>query len=80
LSDQTFDRKQLDKLVLFPHGKLAALRYHLQQDSTPSHLRADVVGGQIDIDAAISAYMAQIHLLLQAGQPGIRVNPFWKRG
>jgi hypothetical protein len=42
-------------------------------------LRTDVVGYQIDIDAAISTHMAQIHLLIQWNQPGIRVNPLWKR-
>jgi hypothetical protein len=41
----------------------------------PASLRTEVVGGQIDIDAAIPTHMSQIHLLIQRGQPGIRVNP-----
>jgi hypothetical protein len=36
LADQTFDREQLDELILFPHGKLVLLCPHLQQDGPPS--------------------------------------------
>src|SRR5260221_8364584 len=53
LADQAFDGKQLDNLVLVPHGKLATVRLHLEEDAPSSHLRTEGVGGQIDIDAAI---------------------------
>jgi hypothetical protein len=33
LADQAFDGKQLDHLVLVPNGKLATLRFHLQEDA-----------------------------------------------
>ena len=36
LADQTFDRKQLDDLILGPNGKLVLLCPHLQQDCPPS--------------------------------------------
>jgi hypothetical protein len=78
LPDQTFDRKQLDDLVLMPNGKLVVLGYHLSQDRTSGHLRTNVGGGQIDIDTAIATHMAQIHLPIQWSQPGIRVNPLWQ--
>src|SRR6266446_104671 len=78
LADQAFDGKQLDHLILVPHGKLAALRFHLEEDAASGHLRTKVVGGQIDIDAAIPTHMTQIHLLIQRGQPGIRINPLWE--
>jgi hypothetical protein len=67
--------KQLDHLVLVPNGKLVTLRFHLEEDARSSHLRTEVVGGQIDIDAAIPTHMTQLHLLIQRDQPGIRVNP-----
>ena len=75
LADQAFDGKQLDNLVLVPNGKLATLRFHLQEDTPSGHLRTEVVGGQIEIDAAIPTHMTQIHLLIQRDQPGIQVNP-----
>ena len=75
LADQAFDGKQLDHLVLVPHGKLATLRFHLEEDAPSGHLRTEVVGGQIDIDAAIPTHMTQIHLLIQRDQPSVRVNP-----
>src|SRR6266446_9871985 len=78
LADQAFDGKQLDNLVLVPNGKLATLRFHLEEDAPSSHVRTEVVGGQIDIDAAIPTHMTQIHLLIQRDQPGIRVNPLWE--
>jgi hypothetical protein len=65
LPDQTFDRKQLDDLVLMPNGKLAALCYHLEQDRTSGQLRTDVVGCQIELDTPITSNMAQIHLPIQ---------------
>ncbi len=75
LPGQTFDRKQLDDLVLMPNGKLAALGYHLEQDRTSGQLRPDVVGRQIELDTPITSHMAQIHLPIQESQPGIRVHP-----
>jgi len=75
LADQAFDGKQLDHLVLVPNGKLATLRFHLEEDAPSGHLRTEVVGGQIDIDAAIPTHMTQIHLLIQRDQPSVRVNP-----
>jgi hypothetical protein len=75
LADQTFDRKQLDDLILVPNGKLATVRLHLEEDAPSGHLRTEGVGGQIEIDAAIPTHMTQIHLLIQRAQPGIRVNP-----
>ncbi len=79
LAHQAFDGKQLHDLILGPHSKLATLCYHLQQDRPPGHLRTDVVRSQVNVHAAISPHMTQIHLLIQGGQPGIRVNAFWKR-
>src|SRR5260221_6570336 len=42
LADQAFDGKQLDHLVLVPSGKLATLRFHLEEDAPSSHLRTEV--------------------------------------
>src|SRR6266481_2617918 len=42
LADQAFDGKQLDHLVLVPNGKLATLRFHLEEDAPSSHLRTEV--------------------------------------
>jgi hypothetical protein len=78
LADRAFDGKQLDELILLPHGKLAMLCPHWQQDRPPGQLRTDIIRCQVN--AAISAHMTQIHLLIQAGQPGIGVNSFWKSG
>ena len=38
LPDQACDGKQLDDLVLMPHGTLAALGSHLEEDSLSGHL------------------------------------------
>ena len=67
--------KPFDDLVLMPNGKLAALRYHLQQNRTPGHLGTDRIRRKVDIDPRISTHMAEVHLLIQGRQPGIRVNP-----
>jgi hypothetical protein len=78
LADQPLDREQLDDLILGPDSKLATLCYHLQQDCPPGQLRAYVIGYQVNIHTAISAHMTQLHLLIQAGQPGIWINALWK--
>ena len=52
-------------MVLVPNGKLAALRFHLEEDGPSGHVRTKVVGGQINIDAAISPDMTQVHLLIE---------------
>jgi len=65
LADQAFDGKQLDDLVLVPNGKLAALRFHLEEDGPSGHVRTKVVGGQINIGAAISPDLTQVHLLIE---------------
>jgi hypothetical protein len=80
LPDQTFERKQLDDLVLMPNGKLAALGSHFEQDRMSGQLRTDVVGCQIELDTPIATHMAQIHLPIQWSQPGIRVHPLWESG
>ena len=80
LSDQAFDGKQLDNLILMPNGSLATLRFHLEENAPSGHLGTEGVGGQIDIDAAIPTHMTQIHLLIQRDQPGMRVNPLWQGG
>jgi len=67
LAEQAFAGKQLDDLILVPHGKLATVRLHLQEDAPSGHLRTEVVGGQIDIDAASATHMTQRHLLIQPG-------------
>jgi hypothetical protein len=75
LASQAFDGQPLDDLILVPHGKLAVLRFHLQEHGTSSQRRTQVIGGQIDIDAAIPPHMPQIHLLIERGERGMRVNP-----
>jgi len=65
LADPAFDGKQLDDVVLVPNGKLAALRFHLEEDGPSGHGRTKVVGGQINIGAAISPDMTQVHLLIE---------------
>jgi hypothetical protein len=43
LANQTLNGKQFDDLILGPHGKLALLCPHLQQDASPSQMRAEVI-------------------------------------
>lgn len=80
LASQAFDGQPLNDLILVPHGKLAVLRFHLQKDGTSGQRRTQVIGGQIDIDTAIPPHMLHIHLLIQRGERGIRVNPRWQGG